>query len=277
MASNKAWNKIFSDYSVNNHDFDKGPFELTAEQIKVSCQAFTATGDKEPRILCKQDTRSDRPAVFVNNGLFILPKKNGAYYILKGEGYVDVPDITTPIQDYMSKLDFELESSMVGDSEMQFLDFAYANSLIRTFMDDPSLVLTIRGRKYTPQFSFHVGTNSLNTESVQTEVDAGYEGKNSIVLIEAKNFSATDVIIRQLYYPFRQWSENTTKKVYPVFFEKRVINNENIFYIWQFEFTDVEDYNSIRLVKSGRYRIKKLHNKSLLLWHVKKIIQAWRQ
>lgn len=277
MASNKAWNKIFSDYSVNNHDFDKGPFELTAEQIKVSCQAFTATGDKEPRILCKQDTRSDRPAVFVNNGLFILPKKNGAYYILKGEGYVDVPDITTPIQDYMSKLDFELESSMVGDSEMQFLDFAYANSLIRTFMDDPSLVLTIRGRKYTPQFSFHVGTNSLNTESVQTEVDAGYEGKNSIVLIEAKNFSATDVIIRQLYYPFRQWSENTTKKVYPVFFEKRVINNENIFYIWQFEFTDVEDYNSIRLVKSGRYRINKLHNKSLLLWHVKKIIQAWRQ
>ena len=277
MASNKAWNKIFRDYKIDNHDFDKGPFELTADQIKISCQAFTATGDKEPRILCKQDTRSDRPNVFVNNGLFILPKKNGSYYILKGEGYVDVPDITTPIQDYMSKLDFELESSMVGDSEMQFLDFAYANSLIRTFMDDPSLVLTIRGRKYTPQFSFHVGTNSLNTESVQTEVDAGYEGKNSIVLIEAKNFSATDVIIRQLYYPFRQWSENTTKKVYPVFFEKRVINNENIFYIWQFEFTDVEDYNSIRLVKSGRYRINKLHNKSLLLWHVKKIIQAWRQ
>lgn len=47
----------------------------------------------------------------------------------------------------------------------------------------------------------------------------------------------------------------TSKTVYPVFFEKRVINGENIFYIWQFEFTDVEDYNSIRLVKSGRYRI----------------------
>ena len=166
-----------------------------------------------------------------------------------------MPDIVSPIQDYESKLDFELESSMVGDSEMQFLDFAYANSLIRTFMNDPSLVLTIRGRKYTPQFSFHVGFNELDTQSVQTEVDAGYEGRTSIVLIEAKNFSATNVIIRQLYYPFRQWSENTTKKVFPVFFEKRVINGENVFYIWQFEFTDVTDYNSIRLVKSGRYRI----------------------
>ena len=256
MASNKAWNKIFSDYKINNRDFDKGPFELTADQIKKSCKGFDQTVQKEPRILCKQDTRSDRPKVFVDNGLFILPKQNGAYYILKGEGYVDVPDITTPIQNYTSKLDFELASSVVGDSEMQFLDFAYANSLIRTFMNDSSLVLTIRGRKYTPPFSFNVGSNTLDTESVQTEVDAGYEGKESIVLIEAKNFSATNVIIRQLYYPFRQWSENTTKKVYPVFFEKRVINNENIFYIWQFEFTDVEDYNSIQLVKSGRYRIK---------------------
>lgn len=258
MVSNKAWNKIFRDYKINNHDFDKGPFELTAAQIKKSCQAFTKTGEKEPRILCKQDTRSDRPTVFIKNGLFILPKKNGSYYIIKGEGYVDVPDITTPIQEYTSKLDFELESSMVGDSEMQYLDFAYANSLIRTFMNDPSLVLTVRGRKYTPPFSFKVGTNTIETKSVQTEVDAGYEGKDSIVLIEAKNLSTTDEIIRQLYYPFRQWSEKTTKTVYSVFFEKRVVNNENIFYIWQFEFTDVEDYNSIRLVKSGRYRITTL-------------------
>lgn len=255
MASNKAWSKIFRDYGIGNHDFEHGPFELTAEQIKVSCQGFTSTADKEPRILCKQDTRSDRPNVFIERGLFILPKKNGSYYILRGEGYVDIPDIVTPIVNYESKLDFALESSMVGDSEMQFLDYAYANSLIRTFMNDPTLVLTIRGRKYTPPFSFHVGGNLLDTESVQTEVDAGYEGRESIVLIEAKNFSTTNVIIRQLYYPFRQWRENTTKQVYPVFFEKRVIDKESIFYIWQFTFTDVEDYNSIKLIKSGRFKI----------------------
>lgn len=255
MASDKAWEKIFRDYNIDNHDFDSSPFELSAEQIKHSCQEFTQTGEKEPRILCKQDTRSDRPSVFIKKGLFILPKHNGHYYILKGEGYVNVPDIDTPIQNYHSKLDFELESSKVGNSEMQFLDFAYANSLIRTFMDDSSLVLTIRGRKYTPNFTCHIGNNELEISSVQTEVDAGYEGRTSIVLIEAKNFSASDVIIRQLYYPFRQWTENTNKIVYPVFFEKREINGENIFYIWQFHFTDILDYNSIKLVKSGRYRI----------------------
>ena len=122
-------------------------------------------------------------------------------------------------------------------------------------MDDPTLVLTIRGRKYTPPFSFKVGQQELSTESVQTEVDAGYEGKNSIVLIEAKNSNATDTIIRQLYFPFRQWQANTKKKVYTLFFERRFIEGETIFYIWQYEFTDPNNYNSIHLVKSGRFRI----------------------
>mgnify|MGYP003306230707 CR=1 FL=1 len=257
MASNKAWEKIFRDYDISNHDFENGPFELSAAQIKKSCQSFKKTGEKEPRILCKQDTRSDRPTLFAEKGLFILPKKNGSYYILRGEGYVDVPDITSPIRDYESKLDFELESSMVGDSEMQYLDFAYANSLIRTFMEDPSLVLTIRGRKYTPSFSFIVNGFALDVEGVQTEVDAGYEGKNSLVLVEAKNSKTKNTIIRQLYYPYRQWYENTGKTVYPLFFEKRIIKGEQIYYIWQYEFTNPLDYNSIHLVKSGRYRILK--------------------
>ena len=255
MASDKSWKKIWEDKGLDKHDFSKSPIIITAEEIKRSCQDFTETHDKEVRILCKQDKREDRPQIFRDNGVFLLPKKNGSYYIIKGEGYVDVPDILTPIKDYHKQLDFELESSKIGDSEMQHLDYAYANSLIRTFMQDPSLVLTIRGRKYTPKFSFKVNGFEIETQSVQTEVDAGYEGKNQIVLIEAKNSSNTTEIIRQLYYPFRQWSENTKKKVVPVFFEKRIVDNEDIYYIWQYEFTDVNDYNSIKLVKSSRYRI----------------------
>lgn len=255
MASNASWKKIWDDKGLDYHDFNQAPAIISAEEIKRSCQHFTSTNEKEVRILCKQDTREDRPHIFIEKGLFLLPKKNGTYYIIKGEGYVDVPDIATPIIDYHKQLDFELESSHVGDSEMQHLDYAYANSLIRTFMEDPSLVLTIRGRKYTPKFTFNVNGFSIETESVQTEVDAGYEGRNQIVLIEAKNSSVTTEIIRQLFYPFRQWSENTKKKVVPVFFEKRVVSGENLYYIWQYEFSDINDYNSIRLIKSARYRI----------------------
>ena len=80
---------------------------------------------------------------------FLLPVKNGYYNIIKGEGYVDIPEIKKEVEFYSSKLDFQLDTSKIGDSEMQHLDYAYAASLIRTFMDDPSLVLTIRGRKYS--------------------------------------------------------------------------------------------------------------------------------
>lgn len=257
MAHDKPWMKIFEDFKILEHDFGTRPYILTAEKIKLACSGFKKTSEKEVRILCKQDSREDRPLIFKDNDLFILPKKNrpGEFYILKGEGYIDIPDITSPIQTYNKKINFELKSSTVGDSEMQYLDFAYANSLIRTFMSDPSLVLTIRGRKYTPEFSFHVGNNELFVRSVQTEVDAGYEGEKSIVLVEAKNQETKNTIIRQLYYPYRQWSIETNKIVYTVFFEKRKIRKENIFYLWLYQFDDLYDYNSIKLVRAQRYRI----------------------
>lgn len=256
-ADSNSWKAIFDYKNIHSHNFNEGPFILEAQDIKDACENISITSHREVRILCKQDSREDRPDIFIQKNLFILPKKNGFYYILKGDGYVDIPDINSDIIDYVSKLDFDLVSSTIGDSEMQHLDFAYANSLIRTFMNDTSLVLTIRGRKFTPSFSFTVNGYNLDVEGVQTEVDAGYEGRDSIVLVEAKNSETTNTIIRQLYYPYRQWHENTGKKVYPLFFEKRIINDEQIYYIWQYEFTNPLDYNSIHLVKSGRYRIVK--------------------
>ncbi|MDD3072246.1 MAG: hypothetical protein PHS16_03195 [Candidatus Colwellbacteria bacterium] len=254
MANSKSWKKIFNDYKILEHDFNKLPFSLSATQIKRSCQRFKETGEKEVRILCKQDSREDRPDIFIKNNLFLLPVKNGYYNIIKGEGYFDIPEIKNEEVVYSSKLDFQLDTTKIGDSEMQHLDYAYASSLIRTFTEDSSLVLTIRGRKYTPEFEFYVGKQLIKVSSVQTEVDAGYEGKKQIVLVEAKNFSATNVIIRQLYYPYRQWQERTNKKVLTLFFDKA--RGADVYSIWQFEFTDSKNYNSIKLVKSGKFRIK---------------------
>ena len=251
MPKDESWEKIFKDYDIYDHNFDDEPFHVTAEQIKRACQDFTETGQKEVRILCKQDSREGRPRVFVEKDLFLLPVKNGEYVIVRGEGYVDIPEIQATKEFYVSKLDFNLDTSFVGNSEMQHLDFAYASSLIRYFMEDDSLVLTIRGRKYTPKFSFKVGNHLINVRSVQTEVDAGYEGKNQVVLIEAKSSSTQNVIIRQLYYPFRQWQEHTEKPVVTLFFQK----SRDLYSIWHFRFNDIEDYNSIELIKSGKFKI----------------------
>jgi len=251
MANNNSWKKIFDDNKILENDFSKQPFYLSAKDIKKSVQDFKNTSEKEVRILCKMDTRESVPEIMKKNGLILLPVKNKFYVIVKGEGYVDIPDIKGDAEIYNTKLDFDLDTTKIGNSEMQHLDFAYASSLIRTFMEDPSLVLTIRGRKYTPEFTYKVGNNTVETKGVQTEVDAGYEGKNKVVLIEAKNSSTKNTIIRQLYYPYRQWSEHTKKKVFLLFFEKRV----DEYLIWQYEFTDKNSYDSIKLVKSKKYKI----------------------
>lgn len=251
MASNESWEAIFGQYNILEHNFDESPFVITSTQIKNATTHFQNTNQKAVRILCKQDSREDRPNIFIQNQLFLLPKKNGIYYIIKGEGYIDIPLITTEPIVYDSNLDFSLDTSLIGNSEMQHLDFAYASSLIRTFMNDHSLVLTIRGRKYTPEFSFNVGNFLIETKSVQTEVDAGYEGRNQIVLIEAKNSTSRNTIIRQLFYPFKQWREHTAKDVKCLFFEKQ----GNMYNIWEFIFTDINNYNSIQLSRSARYII----------------------
>lgn len=253
MANSVSWEKIVKDNKILEHDFKKMPFVLSAIQIKKSVQDFSSTAEKEVRILCKQDSREDRPQVFKDNNLFLLPVKNGIYNIVQGEGYVDIPEIKAEVEVYKSKLDFELDTSVVGNSEMQHLDYAYAASLIRTFVKDPTLVLTIRGRKYTPQFDFYVNKQLIEVRSVQTEVDAGYEGEEKIVLIEAKSSGSKNTIIRQLYYPFRQWQKYSKKKVTTLFFEKDLV--ENIFSIWEFGFKDIKDYNSINLVRAGRFKI----------------------
>ena len=251
----KAWAAIFQELHITKDSLVAQPVEISADTIKEICRN-NGLHVTEPRILCKQDTRNSRPHVFKEYGCFILPKKNGEYYILQGEGYVDIPAITSEVTDYDSAFEFDLKSSSVGDSEMQYLDFAYANSLIRHFMEDPTLVLTIRGRKYTPAFSFRVGDNTLAVESVQTEVDAGYEGRDQVVLIEAKNSAVGDTIIRQLYYPYRQWKINTGKDVSLLFFERqKTADGSVLFHIWKYVFEDDQDYNSIKLARSGRYRI----------------------
>lgn len=252
--NHEPWKSIFDKYKIYQHNFEKEPFYINAQKIKQATSHFKTTNEREVRVLCKQDSREDRPSVFVENNLFILPVKNGVYAIIKGEGYIDIPEIEKETKIYDYSLDFQLDTSLVGNSEMQHLDFAYASSLIRTFMKDPSLVLTIRGRKYTPKkgFDFMVGGNKIKVSSVQTEIDAGYEGRNQLVLIEAKNSKTKNTIIRQLYYPLRAWQVSTKKEIHTLFFEKQ----GEYYSIWEFIFEDVNDYNSIKLINSDKFIIR---------------------
>ena len=67
------------------------------------------------------DTRESVPNIMKEKGLVLLPVKNGFYAIIKGEGYVDIPDIEGEAEKYNTKLNFDLDTAKIGDSEMQHL------------------------------------------------------------------------------------------------------------------------------------------------------------
>ncbi len=253
-AMTRGWNAIFERYAIDRHDFDAAPFHISSAQIKAACQHFERASEKEARSLCKQDTRESRPLAFVERGLFILPVRNGHYAIIKGEGYADVPPIETPLLEYQSDFPFAPDTARVGvlNSKTHHLDRAYALGLIHHVVNDDSLALAIRGRRYTSAFNFVTGEFEITARSVQIKVDGGYEGAEQVALVESKSGNANNTIIRRLYYPFRYWQMHLSKRVSTLFFQ-RTRNNE--YHIWHFGFDDPNDYNSIRLLNSARYSI----------------------
>ena len=50
------WLAIAKRYKMLEHDFDREPFALDAQQIKEATSGFKTTNEREVRILCKQDT-----------------------------------------------------------------------------------------------------------------------------------------------------------------------------------------------------------------------------
>ena len=104
-------------------------------------------------------------------------------------------------------------------------------------------------------FGFDIETDSgvkrIDVANSQIEIDAAYEGINCLSLFEAKRDLSDDFLVRQLYYPFRVWKERVTKPVKPVF----LVFSNGMFNLYQYEFDDPQNYNSLRLVKQKNYVI----------------------
>jgi len=247
LRIHEKWTKVVEELGL---DLTRPVNRVTARQIK------RITGE-EPRIMAKMDTRSDLPQMFRANGLFVLPVSNGEYVIVRGNGYHDLESQIAPSRKFHSAMPFELSTSKVGQSEMQFVDLAYNAGLIEHFAGVDSLYLSVRGRKYSPAFDLRVGESPvIHVEGVQVEIDGGFEGERTFVVLEAKLNWPGDFNIRQLYYPFRFWDETLrsrkiAKDVRPIFlvYDTRT----STYTLREYRFGIPADYESIELVHSENF------------------------
>lgn len=249
LSVSEHWNNIFEQYNILQEIEENGHFMITANQIKEH---------KEPRLMTKFDFSKSLPAIFKDNNLGILPVDNGLYMIGPFSLYQRLPRIDRNnevtqelvLPNYISTIDPDNIYS-----EANALHVALLTGMLDQFSSE-RLVQTISGRMRPNQFSFYVNTTRgpklVNVDSPQIEIDGGYEGPRTVVLVEAKNSMPEDFIIRQLYYPLRYWYSKVNKEIKTLFFTY----DSGVYRIFDYRFNDIGNYNSLQLVNQKSYVVR---------------------
>lgn len=245
--NDQAWQQLFEKYKIVQQVARDGIFIISAKQINEF---------REARLMTKFDHRSNLPKLFTDNQISILPVTRGTYILGRFSAYADLPyhqDIHTidiPFPAHVESID---HANIYSESAA--LNCAYVSGIIEDFLGEKA-VPTVSGRMSTGIFDFELAfennsTKKLRVHNSQCEIDGGYEGASKLMIVEAKNFTSDDFLIRQLYYPFRLWQDKLKKQVVPVF----MTYSNDVFSFFEFEFTNPSQYNSIRLVRQKDYVI----------------------
>lgn len=241
-----AWENLFDKYHILNEIERRGKFVISANQIKEF---------REPRLMTKFDHKVNLPDIFASNNLSILPITRGDYVISSFSAYKEFDDPSQNTQRISIPAYIQSLMPRFLVSEAIALNCANACGILDDFLEDEELVSTVSGRMSSGSFEFDIntafGTQNITVRNSQIEIDAAYEGIQYLSLFEAKRDLSDDFLIRQLYYPFRVWSERVTKIVKPVF----LIFSNGVFNLYQYQFEDPRNYNSLRLVKQKNYVI----------------------
>lgn len=248
-TNKEAWEKIFDKYNVLEKIEKKGFFKISSKEINEY---------REARLMTKFDNSESIPEILSKNKLSILPISSNSYMIAKFVTYKKFEEVPREVErinfpPYIESLDYNNITS-----ETLALNCAYITKILEDFLGEEELVPTVSGKMGSGVFNFdiaQINSNkkiSVTVENSRMEIDGGYEGINSLALVEAKNVVSEDFLVRQLYYPYRLWKSKITKVVRPIY----VVYSNGIFTIYEYKFNDLNEYSSIELVKCKKYSIE---------------------
>lgn len=248
-TNKEAWEKIFEKYNVLEEINNKGYFKITSKQINEY---------REARLMTKFDNSESIPEILKKNKISILPITGNSYMLARFENYKKFEKAPREVErvefpSYIESLDYNNITS-----EALALNCAYITKILENFLEEEVLVPTISGKMGSGIFNFDIAQINndekinVTVENSRMEIDGGYEGMNSLALVEAKNVVADDFLIRQLYYPYRLWKSKIAKSVRPIY----VVYSNGIFTIYEYKFNNINEYSSIELVKCKKYSIE---------------------
>jgi hypothetical protein len=246
VSIHKAWDILFDKHKILDRISANGFYKISSKEINTV---------KEARLMAKFDQSVQLPEVFQKNKLSILPITRGEYLIGPFQTHekviypnvkpvpVEIPDLQT--LDYTNLY-----------SEAAALLFAYNSGVIQDIMGSDKIAFTVNGRMSSGSFDYYIDDSvnagsriKISIQNSQVEIDAGYESPEAFCICEAKNIAAEELLIRQLFYPYRLWKSKIEKPIIPIF----LVFSNDVFHVFQYEFTDPNYYNSIQLKQHKAY------------------------
>ncbi|HEX8423889.1 MAG TPA: hypothetical protein VF634_10785, partial [Pyrinomonadaceae bacterium] len=243
-----AWEKLFETHRIIERVNSSGVYEISAVNINKQ---------REARLMTKFDHQIQLPTLFKQNNFTIQPNSRGTYLIGRFASYQPIlDDEASEIEEVPFPTHIETINPENIYSESAALLCAYNAGIISRLLEE-EVSLTVLGRMSTGRFSYLINDSQRGTpyeikvNNSQLEIDSGFEGPRAFALVEAKNESVQDFLVRQLYYPYRLWKSRTTKSVVPIFMSY----SNDVFSFHVFLFEQENNYNSIKLVTQKKYRI----------------------
>lgn len=249
MSTQKSnWENLFPKFQILENIKQNGFHEITATDFKSQ--------NLEPRLLTKFDHSFQLPKIMQENSLSIIPINTSTWRIGPYKSFVDLPIkessneilIKKSIPSWLESLTIEM---LTGEGAV--LNAASASGIIEDFCET-EMVSTISGKGRSGNFNFRINDSSGNSQEIevtgtQIEIDGGFESRKSLHLFEVKKRYASDLNMRQLYFPLRVWASRVKKPVSTIY----MTYVGNVYNIFEYEFSDLNDYSSGFLRKKQSY------------------------
>lgn len=180
----------------------------------------------EIRLLNYCPTLQERPDFFKKHNIFNVPMNRKTSYWIKGtksmNGYFDFTGNKTIQNNKPEKIELPRKDLdpiyNIGESESTAISLSFYNGLFKKkkskyYNLSPSAKLLLWDKQIIQKatnFDFYVKTkqNKISATGGTWEPDAVYADDNTVLIIEAKKNMNKDYMIRQLYYPYRIFSEH---------------------------------------------------------------------
>lgn len=255
ISTSDKWNLLEDEYHILDGIKQDGVFYISADQMLELGRKTTYKF--EPRLLSHYDNSQSQPDLFKKNAISILPVTRGQYVLGHFNPFMRIKDYEDfPIKTVAPAPDWQ-ESTKTSLRFNESMGIAYAEQvgIISDFTGENELVASVAGRHSGNSWFYKIRSDQtylkLEVANPQIEVDGGYEGRHSLVLLEAKNKAVGEFCLRQLYFPYRTWRNYIHKTVRTVFMS---ISGDD-FYLLEYEFPDPEMFEG-HLVNKMHYIVQ---------------------